>query len=87
MTDKEKIQELEAELAKSKAQIAEQGVVIATAFAKINQLEALVLSHIIKKTSKNSHLPPSADIARKNQSLRENQTNPLAVKTDTKDIL
>ena len=56
MTDKEKIQELEAKLAERDiqlaardAQIAEQGIVIATAFAKINQLEALVLSHNNKK--------------------------------------
>ena len=77
MTKDEKIQELEAKLTERDAELAEYKLLLATALTKINQLEALVLSHVIKKTSKNSHLPPSADIALKNQSLREKSDKPV----------
>ena len=70
MTKSKKIQELEVELAEYK-------LLLATALSKIAQLESLVMSHVIKKTSKNSHISPSSDIARKNQSLRGKSENPV----------
>ena len=77
MTKSKKIQELEAKLAERDAELAEYTLLLATALSKIAQLESLVMSHVIKKTSKNSHLSPSSDIARKNQSLRGKSDNPV----------
>lgn len=57
MTDQEKITDLESKLA--------------DALAKIAELESLLSKSHQKKTSKNSHIPPSVDLSRKNQSLRE----------------
>ena len=49
MTDKEKIQELEAKLTERDAQIAEQGIVIATAFAKNKPIRSSCLVSYHKK--------------------------------------
>ena len=59
MTEKEKIQELEA-------QLAQRDVLLAQALTRISELEALVLKISTVKTSQNSHLPPSLDLLRKN---------------------
>jgi len=56
LTDKEQIEDLSGQLS--------------NALARIKELEALVLQLSTVKTSKNSHRPPSSDLARKNQSLR-----------------
>jgi transposase len=63
MTDKEKIQDLELKLT--------------VALSRIEQLEALILSQALKKTSQNSHVPPSVDLTRKNQSLRKKSNKPV----------
>ena len=63
MSDQEKIQYLESKLT--------------LALAEIAQLKALILDLALKKTSKNSHLPPSVDLTRKNQSLREQSSKPV----------
>lgn len=63
MSDQEKIQDLELKLTQALAEIA--------------QLKALILDLALKKTSKNSHLPPSVDLSRKNQSLREKSNKPV----------
>ena len=57
--------------------IAEKDALLTTALAEIAQLKALILDLALKKTSKNSHLPPSLDLTRKNQSLREKSTKPV----------
>jgi hypothetical protein len=56
LTDKEQIEDLSGQLS--------------NALARIKELEALALQLSTVKTSKNSHRPPSSDLARKNQSLR-----------------
>ncbi len=61
MSDKEKIQDLESKLT--------------FALAEIAQLKAPILDSALKKTSKNSHLPPSVDLSRKNQSVRGKSNN------------
>jgi transposase len=63
MTDQERIQDLEAKLAQ--------------ALTRISELEALVLKLATAKTSKNSHIPPSVDLSRKNQNLREKSDKPV----------
>jgi transposase len=63
MTDGEKIQDLEVKLAQ--------------ALTRISELEAIVLRLSTPKNSQNSSIPPSADLSRKNQSLREKSTNPV----------
>lgn len=62
MTDSEKIKDLEAKLALS--------------IVRIKELEAILLRMSTKKDSHNSSLPPSVDLTRKNQSLREKSPNP-----------
>ena len=68
MTEKEKIQELEG-------QLEQRDVLLSQALTRISELEALVLKISTVKTSQNSHLPPSVDLLRKNQSLREKSEN------------
>lgn len=63
MTKDEQIQDLTAKLA--------------VALARITELESLVLRLSTPKTSANSSLPPSTDLARKNQSLREKSGRPV----------
>ena len=70
MTEKEKIQELEA-------QLAQRDVLLAQALTRISELEALVLKISTVKTRQNSHLAPSLDLLRKNQSLREKSDKPI----------
>jgi transposase len=45
--------------------------------ARIEVLEQLLSKFLSPKTSKNSHLSPSSDLARKNQSLRPKSDNPV----------
>jgi transposase len=63
MTDQEKILDLETRLA--------------FALTRIEELESLLSISKIVKTSKNSHLSPSADLGRKNKSLREKSDKPV----------
>lgn len=63
MTAQEKIAHLESHLE--------------IALARIEELESLLLGKGVKKTSKNSHLSPSSDLSRKNQSLREKSGKPV----------
>ena len=77
MTDKEKIAELESQLADALAKIAELSAELTTALEKISELESLLSKFMQKKTSKNSHVPPSSDLSRKNQSLREKSNKPV----------
>ena len=80
MTDKEKIAELESQLADALAKIAELSAELTTALEKISELESLLSKFMQKKTSKNSHVPPSSDLSRKNQSLREKSNKPVGVR-------
>ena len=63
MTDKEQIEWLKGELS--------------LALTRISELEALLLKLSTVKSSHNSHKPPSSDLARRNQSLREKSDNPV----------
>ena len=63
MTEQEKIKDLEGKLAH--------------ALTRIIELEALLLTSSPTKTSKNSHIPPSVDLSRKNQSLRAKSDKPV----------
>ena len=49
---------------------------LSTALARISELEALLLRRNGSKNSNNSHTPPSADLRRKNKSLREKSDKP-----------
>jgi transposase len=62
MTEQERISDLEGQLSHALARIAE--------------LELLLLKKIGSKNSKNSHTPPSADLSRKNKSLRQKSDKP-----------
>ena len=55
----------------------EQAVVIASQAEKIRSLEVALRLQSVVKTSKNSHLSPSSDLSRKNQSLREKSDKPV----------
>ena len=63
MTEQEKIKDLEDKLSH--------------ALTRITELEALLLKLATAKTSNNSHIPPSVDLSRKNQSLREKSDKPV----------
>jgi transposase len=63
MTDKEQIEYLKGQLSH--------------ALTRISELEALLLKRSTVKSSNNSHKPPSSDLARRNQSLREKSDNPV----------
>lgn len=63
MTEREQIVDLQGQLT--------------VALTRISELEALVKQLSTAKTSKNSHKPPSTDIARKNQSLRVKSDKPV----------
>lgn len=63
MTEQEKIKDLEGKLSH--------------ALTRITELEALLLKLATTKTSNNSHIPPSVDLSRKNQSLREKSDKPV----------
>jgi transposase len=54
-----------------------QAVVIASQAEKIQALEVALRLQSVVKTSKNSHLSPSSDLSRKNQSLREKSDKPV----------
>ena len=57
--------------------ITEQAAVIISQDAKLRALEATLSLKSIVKTSSNSHLSPSSDLSRKNQSLREKSDKPV----------
>ena len=57
--------------------ISEQAAVIISQDAKICALEAALTLKSVVKTSSNSHLSPSSDLSRKNQSLREKSDKPV----------
>jgi transposase len=54
-----------------------QAVIIANQAAKIQALEVALRLQSVVKTSNNSHLSPSSDLSRKNQSLREKSDQPV----------
>lgn len=70
MSNQEKIEELESKLAL-------KDELLTNALTELAQLKALLLDLALKKTSKNSHLPPSVDLTRKNQSLRGKSDKPV----------
>jgi transposase len=61
---------MKEELQVAEAKIEELTTLLSQALARISELEELVRKLSIPKTSRNSSKPPSSDIARKNQSLR-----------------
>lgn len=67
----------EARLLQAEAKIEELSKLLAQALARNQELEALVSRLSVVKTSRNSSKPPSTDIARKNQSLREKSDKPV----------
>lgn len=77
MSNKAKIAELTEKLEKAMVLISEQSAIIASQSAELERLNLLVSALSVKKSSKNSHLSPSSDIARKNESLREKSENPI----------
>lgn len=71
------ISEQAAIIAEQAITIKEQAVIIANQTAKIQALEVALRLQRVVKTSKNSHLSPSSDLSRKNQSLREKSDKPV----------
>jgi transposase len=73
--------ELSAMLLKKDEVIVTKNSELAKKDEKISSLEALLaaseITKGVSKTSKNSHLPPSVDLSRKNQSLREKSGKPV----------
>ena len=67
----------EASLAQSKLRVVELEASLSAAFSRISALESLLSKQSILKTSSNSHKPPSMDLNRKNQSLREKSDKPV----------
>jgi transposase len=57
--------------------ISEQAAIIVSQAEKIQALEVALRLQSVVKTSKNSHLSPSSDLSRKNQSLREKSDKPV----------
>lgn len=57
--------------------ISQKDTVISEQSAKIRALEAALGLKTVVKTSNNSHLSPSSDLSRKNQSLREKSDKPV----------
>jgi transposase len=64
-------------ISKQAAVITEQAAVIISQDVKIQALEAALTLKSVVKTSNNSHLSPSSDLSRKNQSLREKSDKPV----------
>ena len=81
MTVEEKLEILESKLTALSEKYATALAIIDSQSARIADLEAQLLAissaNSITKTSKNSHIPPSADLTRKNQSLREKSDKPV----------
>jgi transposase len=59
-----------------KSDLASSIAIISELQEEVARLTSLFNISSLKKTSSNSHLPPSSDLARKNQSLREKTGNP-----------
>lgn len=72
-----KFEEALAVISKQAVVIDEQAVIIAKQAAEIHGLKVALGLQSVVKTSKNSHLPPSSDLSRKNQSLREKSDKPV----------
>ena len=70
-------QEMEARALRAEASLVIAESSLAVALARITALELLLQKHSVTKTSKNSHQPPSLDLSRKNQSLREKSEKPV----------
>jgi transposase len=66
----------EDKLQVAEAKIVELSTLLSQALTRISELEALVRKLSTTKTSSNSSKPPSADMARKNQSLRPKSDKP-----------
>lgn len=64
-------------ISKQATVITEQAAVIISQDAKIRALEAAISLKSVVKTSKNSHISPSSDLSRTNQSLREKSDKPV----------
>lgn len=77
MTVEAKIESLESLVISLKAQYESALETIAKQAAEIADLKAQLLSKNLVKSSQNSHLPPSVDLTRKNQSLREKSDKPV----------
>ena len=79
-----KIAELERKQAEMSSAFAKQAAIIASQALEIERLNRLLAQKSVKTTSRNSHLPPSKDLARnsakeilRNQSLREKSDKPV----------
>jgi transposase len=81
MTVEEKLEILESNLLAISEKYATALTIIESQSARIADLEAQLLTtstaNSVTKTSKNSHIPPSVDLTRKNQSLREKSDKPV----------
>ncbi len=77
MTSESKIHALESKVEELIRNYAIALSIIEAQSVRIAELEAQVLLNPVVKTSKNSHIPPSADLTRKNQSLREKSDKPV----------
>jgi len=77
MTKQDQIQALRAENVALKASLAQSETRISELDTRILELETFVLKLSTRKTSRNSHTPPSTDLARKNQSLRGKSDKPV----------
>ena len=76
-----KLEILESKLMDLSKKYATALAIIESQSARIADLEAQLLAisstNSVTKTSKNSHIPPSVDLTRKNQSLREKSDKPI----------
>jgi transposase len=81
MTVEEKLEKLESNLLAINEKYATALTIIESQSARIADLETQLLTtstaNSVTKTSKNSHIPPSVDLTRKNQSLREKSDKPV----------
>jgi transposase len=67
----------ETVISAQRVQLTEQSAIIVSQQAEIAELKRLLGLKEVRKTSKNSHSPPSTDLTRKNQSLREKSDKPV----------
>ena len=77
MTSEERISDLESKLLTMRDNYSKALSIIESQSSRIAELEQLIFTQSVVKTSKNSHIPPSADLTRKNQSLREKSDKPV----------
>ena len=77
MTIEEELKSISSEFLALKEKYSTAVSIIELQSARIAELESLLVTQSVVKTSKNSHIPPSVDLSRKNQSLREKSDKPV----------